>query len=116
MRTICLSWLAVGAAVALLAGCQSGVISDGDKLTRDEYISLVNTCRVVLLNPKLNLTEEQKTFLREQAPTFAIDYTGYKQGKFTMSWRLPGKVIASISGDGKVLERSCRIRVAVSNF
>jgi hypothetical protein len=109
------AWLAM---LFLLVGCQSGLrpITDDDKLTRDEYIALVNTCRGTLLNAKLDLTEAQRSFIQEQAPTFSINYTGHKTGKYTMTWETPGGLGASVIGNGKVLDDSCRVRISIVHF
>jgi hypothetical protein len=114
----CLCTWAYLVALFLLVGCQSGPrqITDDDKLTRDEYVALVNTCRGTLLNAKLDLTEAQRTFIREQAPTFRIDYVGHKKGKYTMTWETPEGLGASVIGDGKILDSSCRVRISVVHF
>ncbi len=105
-------------ALLLVAGCQGGPrpITDADKLTRDEYIGLVDTCRGVLLGAKLELSEAQRAFVREQPPAFRVDYTGHKQGKYTMTWQAPGGLALSVVGDGKILDDSCRVRISVVRF
>jgi len=103
---------------ALGFGCQGGPrpVTDADKLSRDEYVGLVNTCRGVLLGAKLELTEAQRAFVRDQPPTFRVDYTGHKEGKYTMTWQTPDGLALSVIGDGKILERSCRVRISVVTF
>jgi len=118
-RRYCLmAWLAVAAALA--ASCQSPPtteVAETDKLTREEYVALVETCRGVLLNSsRLTLTPEQREFVRREAPRFNVDYTGHKEGHYTMVWELPGEMALSIAGEGRMLERSCRVRISVVRF
>ena len=63
-----------------------------------------------------NLTEAQRSYIREQAPTFRIDYTDHKAGKFTMTWETPEGLGASVIGEGNVLDDSCKVRISVVHF
>lgn len=108
----------VGVCLAVVVGCQSPgqEVADQDKLTREEYVALVDSCRAVLLNSKIVLTAEQREFIRTQPPKFNARYVAPKEGKYVLAWEVPGGLGITVAGEGKFLDRSCRIRVAVVHF
>ena len=53
-----------------------------------------------------DLSPEEKQMLRNlimsKDPTVRVHYTGYKEGKLSLSWVLPGKLQVTVSAQGKL--------------
>ena len=46
--------------------------------------------------------EQLRTLIMSKDPTVRVRYTGYKEGKLSLSWVLPGKLQVSVSAVGKL--------------
>jgi hypothetical protein len=101
------------AALFALSSCSTTkhVVTDGDKLTREEYQELVARCRkkAMLAPPskKGPLTSEEKRFIQTSKPKFSVHYIGYKRGKYRMWWKLSDYHIVKVVGKGDLLSPKC---------
>jgi hypothetical protein len=97
-------------------GCSSarpGEFSSSDRLTEKEQEDLINFARFFLTRGNKFATSDQKTYINFTKPEFTILYTGPKQGKATMSWKLKTKTIRAIAS-GKLLSDDMRWQVKVA--
>ena len=46
--------------------------------------------------------EELKNLITSKDPTVRVRYTGYKQGRLSLSWILPGKLQVIVSAEGRL--------------
>ena len=77
---------------ALLCGCAGG---SGDpeknRLTpTEEQIVISHVRRFVLHSQKIRLNENERRIIQTTKPSLYIHYTGYKAGRLSIRWNLPG--------------------------
>lgn len=93
-----------------------GKITENDKLTEVEYQALLRTARSFIAVSNLKISERDRKFVQTCNPSFRIHYTGYKSGRFSMTWSISERLSVMLSGDGPFLKESCRMKVSVIRF
>ncbi len=96
--------LTVGLAV-LLCGCAGG---SGDpeknRLTpTEEQIVISHVRRFVQQSRKIRLSESERRIIQTADPSLHINYTGYKTGRLSIRWALPGYRVLLLQRSGHLL-------------
>lgn len=101
-----------------LTSCVSGPekITEDDKLTEPEYQALLRTARTFIAASGLKISGRDKEFIQTCSPSFKVYYTGYKSGRFSMTWKISEYLSIMLSGDGPFLKKSCRMKVSIIRF
>ncbi len=103
---------------ALLVSCgvfSSGRISEDDRLTPEEKDLFINAARDYLLNSGIRdkFSESEKLYIKNKDPESSFSYTGHKEGKFRLSWRVSDRMEVWIKGGGPFLESSCKMIISI---
>lgn len=101
-----------------LCSCNSITeITGGDKLTDWEKQELVDRARkfIVLIN-HLNISPEDKRFVKNNPPKVFIKYSGYKTGVARIRWKLNLSYLIKITCEGDLRDKACPIRMTISRF
>ena len=102
----------------LLFSCNSITeITERDKLTEWEKQVVIDRARkfIILVN-HLNISPEDKRFVKNNPPKLFVEYSGYKTGVAKMRWKLTPSYQIKITCDGDLLDKSCPIRMTLSRF
>ena len=102
----------------LLFSCNSIVkITEQDKLTESEKQMVIDRARkfVALVN-HLNISPEDKKFVKNNPPKFFVEYFGHKNGVAKIRWKLNPSYLIKITCKGDLLDKSSPIRITVSRF
>ena len=90
---------------ALLCGCAGG--SDDPEKNRltstEEQIVIAHVRRFVQQSRKIRLSESERRIIQTAAPTLHIHYTGYKAGRLSIRWALPGYRVLLLQRSGNLL-------------
>ena len=90
---------------SLLCGC-AGPSGDPEKnrLTpTEEQIVISHVRRFVQQSRKIRLSESERRIIQTAAPTLHIHYTGYKTGRLSIRWALPGYRVLLLQRSGHLL-------------
>jgi len=101
--------------LSLLSSCRSGEISESDKLNPAEQKFLADNAREIFLkSKKFKLTPLEMEFIRNNEPEKGFAYTGYKEGKASLSWQVSEnkRIILIIEGDLLKEDRTWRVIVS----
>ena len=90
---------------ALLYGCAGG---SGDpeknRLTpTEEQIVISHVRRFVQQSRKIRLSENERRIIQTANPSLSIHYTGYKAGRLSIRWALPGYRVLLLQRSGHLL-------------
>ena len=103
----------------LLSSCSS-VMPEFGRLNPGEYASLVKRCAKIVGNLPVTgkdpVSKEDKAFVKKREPKFHAEYTGYKTGRFKMSWKLGPSYIIMVEGRGRMTDEKCPVWVTVQRF
>lgn len=100
---ILITWLS-----AMLCGCagnseQTGN-SEKNRLTpTEEQVVISHVRRFVLRSKKIRLKENERRVIQTAEPSLSIRYTGYKTGRLSIRWTLPGYRILLLQRSGHLL-------------
>ena len=93
---------------ALLCGCagDSDLPDDAEKnrLTpTEEQIVISHVRRFVQRSRKIRLNANERRIVQTAEPTLHIHYTGYKTGRLSIRWALPGYRVLLLQRSGNLL-------------
>jgi hypothetical protein len=84
-----------------LAGCSTINNSKTEKITNNEYSSLVAYARTTLCNmPERKISYTEKQYIKYNKPEFDVKYESYKSGDYTLTWDINNKKIVKYIGNG----------------
>ena len=93
--------------VLLFTGCAFlGLAGDG-KLSPEEYAQLVEFARGVIGNAKIpsdKLSKADREIVKTTAPLFDVKYSGYKTGRYSLTWLFDDKRSIRVEGEGDILD------------
>jgi hypothetical protein len=110
--------IALSMMVLLCASCNSvGIESLSNELSEREQCALIERARkFVITTNHLNITPDDKRFVKNELPRLFIDYTGYKRGIAKMVWRINPSYSIRIICKEDLTDKSGLIRLTVSRF
>ena len=96
--------LTVGLSV-LLCGCAGGAGDpEKNRLTpTEEQIVISHVRRFVQQSRKIRLSESERHLVQTAAPRLNVQYTGYKTGRLSIRWALPGYRVLLMQRSGNLL-------------
>jgi len=93
--------------VLLFTGCAFLGLGGDGKLSPEEYAQLVEFSRGVIGNAKIpgdKLSKADREIVKTAAPLFDVKYSGYKTGRYSLTWFFDDKRSIRVEGEGDMLD------------
>ncbi len=104
--------------VLIVAGCAWLGLGGEEKLSPEEYAQLVELARGTIINAKIpaeKLSNTDRAFVKINAPYFDVKYTGYKKGRYSLTWIFDDKRSVRIAGEGDMRDYKKSFQMLVLN-
>ena len=85
------------------------------KLSKKEKKELIEFARGFLLNSKIKFSSRDRLIIDRVKPEIGIYYTGYKEGRVRLRWKISDKHYIIVNGKGEFLSESCYWTISVVN-
>ena len=93
--------------VLLFTGCAFLGLGGDGKLSPEEYAQLVEFARGVIGNAKIpsdKLSKTDREIVKTTVPLFDVKYSGYKTGRYSLTWLFDDKRSIRVEGEGDILD------------
>ena len=90
---------------AILCGCtgRSAKPDDNHLTATEEEIVIAHVRRFLNESPKIKLSAAERKLIQTTRPNFHVHYTGYKSGRLSIRWALPGYRVLLLQRSGNFL-------------
>ena len=89
----------------IVGGCTGrSAKPDDNRLTAtEEEIVIAHVRRFLKESPKIRLSQSERKQIQTVRPSFHVQYTGYKSGRLSIRWALPGYRVLLLQRSGNLL-------------
>ena len=109
MKNIC-KLFSITLLLLLLTSCTS-MTNKSTPISDNEYTQLVQFAKTTIGRlPSSKISSSDKTYIDKTQPTKIANYTGYKQGKITLSWEFPNGKQVKYVAKGDIMDFSSSFR------
>ena len=100
-----LYFLSIASFIMIYTGCSSiNKSEERVKLSGVEYKQLVSNARnTILTMPRGKVTKQDKDYISKTQPRIKAKYSGYKKGKYSITWETNSGKILQVFGNGNML-------------
>jgi len=96
--------------LSFCGSCKNDELDASSKITKEEYVQLVDNARQFALERESSLKENDKELIKKSEPNFSVYYTGAKYGQFFLTWNLTEGKILTVAGGGYLNRKESLLR------